>query len=96
MVNLLISNLKGSKLSYVQMLVALTQTLVVEITETDAEYTQINPTPTVFAAPAFPCVLTIDVTTAVVEAVHAKEKHHKAMRVYREYNNVEKALLCHT
>ena len=45
--------------------------------------------------PAFPGVLIIDVTATKIEAVHAKEKHHEAMCVYRECNNVKKSLLRH-
>ena len=63
---------------------------------TDAEYARINPTPTAFAVPAFSIVLIIDATVTVFEDLHAKEKHHEVMRVYRECNNLKKLLLRHT
>ena len=62
----------------------------------DTEYMRINLAPTAFAAPVFPSVLTIDATASVVESVHTKENHPEAMHVYRECNNVKKALLRHT
>ena len=62
----------------------------------DVEYANIIPQPTRFEAPVWPGTLTIDPAATAVEAVHAKEVHHEAMRIYRECKNVEKALLRHT
>ena len=63
---------------------------------TDTEYARINLISTAFAVPTFPCVITSDTTVTAVETLHDKVNHHEAMRVYREYNNVEKSLLRHT
>ena len=62
----------------------------------DADYARIDPTPTPFIAPVWPGTLVIDAAASAVEAVHAKELHHEAMRLYRECKNVERALLRHT
>ena len=45
---------------------------------------------------ALPGTLTINAAATAVKAVHAKEAHHKAMRLFRECNNMEKSLLRHT
>ena len=59
------------------------------------KYLLINPTPNQFEAPAWPGALVINPATTAVEAVHKKEGHKELVCVYREYKNVEKALLCH-
>ena len=49
----------------------------------DTEYASIIPQPTRFEAPVWPGALAINPTATAVEAVHAKEAHHEAMRIYR-------------
>ena len=62
----------------------------------DVEYARINPKPTPFIASAWPGVLQIDAAAIAIDALHAKERHHKSMRLYRKYKYLERALLRHT
>ena len=62
---------------------------------TDAEYTSIPGITTAVTAPTWPGTLTIPATANAVQAVHARELHQERIRLYRECQNVEKALLNH-
>ena len=62
----------------------------------DVEYARINLTPTPFVAPTWPGFLQIDAPATVFEAVYNKERHYEAIQIFREYKNVERALLRHT
>ena len=61
----------------------------------DQEYLQIIPTATQFQRPTWPGTLIITPAATAVEAMHSEERHRESIRVYREYKNVEKALLRH-
>ena len=61
----------------------------------DAKYARINPTPAYFSAPNFPAGRVIIATDTAVEAMQTREMHAEKTRIYREYKNVEKALLRH-
>ena len=59
------------------------------------EYTWITLTPTPIVAPSWLDALAINSAATAVQAVHARETHHDQMCLYREFKNVEKALLHH-
>ena len=60
---------------------------------TDVEYLQIPGISAPAEIPTWPDPLSIPVTTGAVQAIHLKERHQERIRVYRECQNVERALL---
>ena len=62
---------------------------------TDPEYARIVPTPDPFVAPTFPGTLHINPAATIVESVNLKETHKEQTRIFRECQNIEKALLRH-
>ena len=61
---------------------------------TEDEYTRVAPR-TPFTAPDFPGVLRIPRGTDTVDAMNIREEHKRAMGVYRECREVERALMRH-
>ena len=61
----------------------------------DAEYTSIPGITATAVAPTWPGTLTIDPTFTQIEVLQAHEQHQESICVYRECQNVEKALLNH-
>ena len=61
----------------------------------NVESARITPTFTAFVAPNFHSALTIDTLATSIKAVQARKKHTEAIRVYRKFKHVEKALLRH-
>ena len=62
---------------------------------TNAKYLQIPGIAKVAVVPMWQSTLNLPVTTRAIQAIYLKEKHHDSIRVYREHQNVEKALLHH-
>ena len=62
---------------------------------TNAEYLQIPGISAAAEIPSWPDPLAIPITTGAIQAIHLKERHQERIRVYREYQNVERALLNH-
>ena len=62
---------------------------------TSAEYLQVPSITDPTFAPTWPGTLWIPPNSGIVQAIHIKEQHHERIRIYRECQNVDKALLNH-
>ena len=61
----------------------------------DIKYAKITPTPAPFVALTYTLTLTIHPNATSVEPIQARENHTEKTRLYREFKDMEKALLYH-